>query len=292
MPELPEVETVRRGLDKHVRGCVVKSAQIHSSGLRWPFQADLGRKLTGSQIEICDRRGKYLLLHLDTGNTWVTHLGMTGGFSIDGRPAKGRQVYEPKPHVRSRHEHVTLLLCDGRVLSFSDPRRFGSMEVVDTNALALHAVLSRLGPEPIDSTFDADQLAGQLHGRRCSIKAAIMNQQIVAGVGNIYACEALHRARISPRRMACTLVRASGQPTDRCQRLAVSLTDILQRAIEIGGSTLRDFSGIDGEVGGFSLSFRAYDREDLRCRRRNCFGVIRRYEQAGRSTFACPVCQR
>ena len=292
MPELPEVETVRRGLESHVEGCLITSVRIHSAGLRWPFQDDLGARLGGRRIVTCGRRGKYLLVQLDSDDTWITHLGMTGGFSIDGRASTSGRVYEPSAHVRAKHEHITLDLDDGRVLSFSDARRFGSMEIVSSQALATHRVISRLGPEPIDPGFDGVALAGRLQGRRCAVKSAIMNQQVIAGVGNIYACEALHRAGVSPRRLACTLVRSTGQPTDRCQRLARAMTDILTRAIEIGGSTLRDFAGLDGEVGGFSVSFRAYDREDLRCRKRQCPGVIRRYEQAGRSTFACPVCQR
>ena len=292
MPELPEVETVRLGLHRAVRGRTIRSAQVHSAGLRWRFQSDLVDRLEGRRITSCDRRGKYLLLQLSGGQTWITHLGMTGGFSINGRVARDHRIHEVEATVRDQHEHVTIHLSGGHLLSYHDARRFGSMEVVDQGPLSVHPVLSRLGPEPIDADFDAGTLAACLAGRRCSIKSAIMNQQIIAGIGNIYACESLHRAKISPRRLACTLVRQNGSPTDRCVRLAQAMAWILHRAIDIGGSTLRDFSSLDGEAGGFSTNFRAYDREGLRCRRHQCSGVIRRYEQSGRSTFACTECQR
>lgn len=282
MPELPEVETVRRSLERHLSGAGIADVQLRSPGLRWPFQKDFVRRLAGGSIARFDRRGKYLLLHLDRGETLIVHLGMTGTFTM-------LDEAEDEP---DRHDHVLFSLADGRALVYNDPRRFGSMEVVRTDELASHRVIGRLGPEPIAGDFDASVLAAALRGRRCSIKSALLNQHIVAGVGNIYACEALHRARISPRVQAESLVRRTGRPTPRCERLAPAISAILMRAIEAGGSTLQDFASPDGEPGAYPSSFRVYGRDGLRCRRRGCDGIVRVFTQQGRSTFACPRCQR
>ena len=282
MPELPEVETVRRSLEQQLPGAVLRRVRLRSRGLRWPFQKDLEHRLAGAAITCFARRGKYLLLHGDRAETLIVHLGMTGTFTVhDGaveRPAA--------------HDHVLFVLADGRTLVYNDPRRFGSMELVRTDALPSHPVIGRLGPEPVAEDFDAAVLAESLRGRRCSIKAALLNQHLVAGVGNIYACEALHRARISPRVPAGSLATRTGRPTPRCRRLAPAIKSILERAIAAGGSTLRDFAAPDGAAGAYPSSFRVYGRDGLRCRRRGCDGVIRVFTQQGRSTFACPRCQR
>jgi len=282
MPELPEVETVRRSLEQHLSGAEIAMVKLRSPGLRWPFQKDFVRRLAGGSITRFDRRGKYLLLQSDQSETLIVHLGMTGTFTM-------LDEAEDEP---DRHDHVLFFMADGRALVYNDPRRFGSMEVVRTDELTSHRVIGRLGPEPVAEDFDASVLAAALQGRRCSIKSALLNQHIVAGVGNIYACEALHRARISPRVRAESLVRRTGRPTPRCQRLAPAISAILKRAIEAGGSTLQDFASPDGEPGAYPSSFRVYGRDGLRCRRRGCDGVVRAFTQQGRSTFACPRCQR
>ena len=282
MPELPEVETVRRSLEQHLSGAEIAMVKLRSPGLRWPFQKDFVRRLAGGSITRFDRRGKYLLLQSDQSETLIVHLGMTGTFTM-------LDEAEDEP---DRHDHVLFFMADGRALVYNDPRRFGSMEVVRTDELTSHRVIGRLGPEPVAEDFDASVLAAALQGRRCSIKSALLNQHIVAGVGNIYACEALHRARISPRVRADSLVRRTGRPTPRCQRLAPAISAILKRAIEAGGSTLQDFASPDGEPGAYPSSFRVYGRDGLRCRRRGCDGVVRAFTQQGRSTFACPRCQR
>ncbi|MDG1837693.1 MAG: bifunctional DNA-formamidopyrimidine glycosylase/DNA-(apurinic or apyrimidinic site) lyase [Phycisphaerales bacterium] len=290
MPELPEVETVRRVLEHRLSDATINRVDVRCAGLRNPFQRGFASMLKGSRFEGFGRRGKYLLLQMSRTQTWIVHLGMTGMFTVVDRQVAGRpasqRLYE------GRHDHVVVKLEDGRCLIYQDPRKFGSMEIVPTSELHHHAAVGRLGPEPIDPTFDDQVLASQLAGRRCSIKAALMNQRIVAGIGNIYAAESLFLARISPRRMASSLVGIHGGPGKRCTRLAAALADVLGRAIAAGGSTLRDFLSPDGISGSFPQSFRVYDREGLVCRRRHCAGIIQRYVQDGRSTFVCPKCQR
>ena len=290
MPELPEVETVRRVLERRLSGATITRVDVRSAGLRKPFQSGFAGMLKGARFDVFGRRGKYLLLQMSSAQTWIVHLGMTGMFAVvDVRPPgrlTAHALYE------RRHDHVVAQLQDGRCLVYRDPRKFGSMELVPTLELEHHAAVGRLGPEPIDPKFDDLVLASQLAGRRCSIKAALMNQRIVAGIGNIYAAEALFLARISPRRMARSLVGVHGGPGKRCSRLAAALTDVLGRAIAAGGSTLRDFLSPDGISGSFPQSFRVYGREGLACRRHHCSGTIQRYVQDGRSTFVCPTCQR
>ena len=282
MPELPEVETVRRSLEHRIIGETISSVQLRGPGLRWPFQDDLVDRIAGRRIAGCGRRGKYLVIELARNESLICHLGMSGTFTVLDR----------HPGEFDAHDHVVFTMSGGLLLVYNDPRRFGSMECVATDALSEHRVLGRLGPEPVSASFTAEVLAAQLHGRRCSIKSALLNQQVVAGVGNIYACEALHRARIGPRARAGSLCRGRETPTPRCRELASALTAILQKAIEAGGSTLRDFTSPDGHTGLFPSSFRVYDREGLRCRRRGCDGSIRAFQQQGRTTFACPRCQR
>jgi formamidopyrimidine-DNA glycosylase len=290
MPELPEVETVRRVLERRLRGAAIARVDVRCAGLRNPFQSGFASMLKGARFDVFGRRGKYLLLQMSNTQTWIVHLGMTGMFTVVDRQAAGR----PAVHGlhEGRHDHVVVHLQDGRSLIYQDPRKFGSMELVPTSELHHHRAVGRLGPEPIDLEFDAQVLAAQLAGRRCSIKAALMNQRIVAGIGNIYAAEALFMSRISPRRMARSLVVLDGGPGKRCARLAAALTDVLGRAIAAGGSTLRDFLSPDGISGSFPQSFRVYGREGLACRRHHCPSTIQRYVQDGRSTFVCPNCQR
>ena len=256
--------------------------QLKRSGLRWPFQADFVPRLAGGKISQIVRRGKYLLVHFDHGESLIVHLGMSGTIVIRDVP----------PDRLQSHDHVVITMEDGRLLIYNDPRRFGSMEIVSTGDLESHRVIGRLGPEPVAADFDAFVLATALQGRRCSIKSALLNQHVVAGVGNIYACEALHRARISPRVLAGSLATSSGKPTPRCRRLAPAIKSILLSAIAAGGSTLKDFAAPDGAVGAYPSSFRVYGRDGSRCRRSGCSGVIRIFTQQGRSTFACPRCQR
>ena len=290
MPELPEVETVRRVLEHRLRDAVITRVDVRCAGLRNPFQNGFARMLKGARFDVFGRRGKYLLLQMSSTQTWIVHLGMTGMFTVVDRQAAGR----PAVHGlhKGRHDHVVVQLEDGRSLIYQDPRKFGSMELVPTSELHHHGAVGQLGPEPIDPEFDDQVLASQLAGRRCNIKSALMNQRIIAGIGNIYAAEALFLSRISPRRIARSLVGVDGGPGKRCTRLADALTDVLGRAIDAGGSTLRDFRSPDGISGSFPQSFRVYGREGLACRRHHCSGIIRRYAQDGRSTFVCPKCQR
>ncbi len=282
MPELPEVETVRRSLETQCVGSVVLDAQLNCPGLRWPFQDDFVQRLEGCRISKLDRRGKYLLVHLESGDALIVHLGMSGTITM----------FDDEPGQLAPHDHVVISFADGRLMVYNDPRRFGSMEIVSAGDLESHRVIGRLGPEPVDDDFDAFVLAAALQGRRCSIKSALLDQHIVAGVGNIYACEALHRARISPRVLAGSLATSSGRPTPRCRRLAPAIKSILLSAIAAGGSTLKDFAAPDGSAGAYPSSFRVYGRDGLRCRRSGCSGAIRVFAQQGRSTFACPRCQR
>jgi formamidopyrimidine-DNA glycosylase len=290
MPELPEVETVRLVLERRLSGAAITRVEVRCAGLRKPFQSGFAGMLKGARFDVFGRRGKYLLLQMSSAQTWIVHLGMTGMFTIVDDQVAGQTVDQGL--YEGRHDHVVVQLRDGRSLIYRDPRKFGSMELVLTSELHHHAAVGQLGPEPIDPDFDDQVLASQLSGRRCSIKAALMNQRIVAGIGNIYAAESLFLAQISPRRIATSLVGVHGGPGKRCTRLAAALSDVLRRAIAEGGSTLRDFLSPDGISGSFPESFCVYGREGLECPRDHCSGIIRRYVQDGRSTFVCPKCQK
>ena len=312
MPELPEVETVRRGLIPAMEGRRIIRAEVRREGLRRPFPERLAERLAGARVERLGRRSKYLLIELSTGETALMHLGMSGRVTVSGVPV-GACAHAAGGH--ERHDHLVLHM-EGRVaedapcgegargggdapaaagapadaggarVTLNDARRFGSVDLWPTAALAEHPALAGLGPEPLSNAFDGPALAAALRGRRTAVKAALLDQRVVAGLGNIYVCEALHRAGVDPRRQAGRISRA------RAEVLVPAIRDVLGEAIEAGGSTLRDHRRADGELGRFQHAFRAYGREGAPCPREGCAGTIRRVAQGGRSTFYCPACQR
>jgi formamidopyrimidine-DNA glycosylase len=280
MPELPEVETVRRGLIPVLVGRKLKRVAVRRGDLRRPLPKDFARRLSGRRVAAIDRRGKFLLVRLDGGDVLIVHLGMSGRL----------RVHDGKPPPLAAHDHVILVTDRDREVRFNDPRRFGLMALARADELARHPFLARLGPEPLDAAFDGRRLAARLEGRATSIKAALMDQRVVAGLGNIYVCESLFRARLSPRRRAGTVAGA------RAGRLARAIKAVLEEAIAAGGSSLRDHRQPSGELGYFQHRFAVYGREGGRCPGCTCdakrAGGIRRIAQGGRSTFYCPTQQR
>lgn len=283
MPELPEVETVRLGLIPVMEGRLIEAAAVHRSGLRGPFPERLAERLAGARVGLLRRRSKYLLADLSTAETLIVHLGMSGRLLVSGSPLAG---FAHEVAAVTRHDHVVLRMEGGAVVTLNDARRFGMMDLAPTTSVAAHRLLRAIGPEPLGNAFDAFYLQRALRGRSTTIKAALMDQRVVAGLGNIYVCEALHAARISPRRDAGRISPA------RVDRLPPAIRATLQDAIRAGGSSLRDYRRADGELGYFQHAFRVYGRAGEPCRREACGGVIRRIVQAGRSTFYCPRCQR
>jgi formamidopyrimidine-DNA glycosylase len=271
MPELPEVETTRRALERRVRGVAVASLAQRRADLRFPLPERLPERLEGRRLTALRRRAKYILADLDDGHTLILHLGMSGRLVFDG-PALGA------------HEHLTFAFADGTTLRLHDPRRFGMVDLQPTAGLADHAWFRHLGLEPLAADFDGDRLGGALAGKTTALKVALMDQRVVVGVGNIYASEALHRAKLSPRRRAGWLKPA------QCERLARSVGAVLEEAIEAGGSSLRDYVQASGELGNFQRNFRVYDRAGERCACGRA--TVRRIVQVGRATFYCPSCQR
>ena len=291
MPELPEVETIRRGLVPVLTGRRLVRVDVRRADLRVPFPENFALRLAGRQVQVLRRRAKYLLADLDGGETLVVHMGMSGRFTVHARgdvAMPGRFVYEMPNGERAngKHDHVVFHTDDGSRIVFTDHRRFGLMLLAKTSQLEQHELFAGLGPEPLDSSFTPSLLGSVIAGKRTPIKAALLDQRVVAGLGNIYVCEALFRARISPKRLAGSV------PGVRAQRLAPAIKAVLEAAIHAGGSTLRDYAQADGELGYFQHHFAVYDRESRRCPRRGCTGTVRRIVQSGRSTFYCPMCQR
>jgi formamidopyrimidine-DNA glycosylase len=283
MPELPEVETVRRGLTPAMEGAVIARADVNRPDLRWPLPADMATRLTGKTVLSLRRRSKYILADLSSGETLLIHLGMSGRMTVSGDPLGAFHHDHPAP---AKHDHVVFHMANGARITFNDPRRFGAMDLISTPKADTHPLLAKLGPEPLGNQFDESYLADALSGRNTPIKSALLDQRIVAGLGNIYVCEALYRARISPKRRARNLSRA------RAAALVPIIRDVLRDAIEAGGSSLRDFRQADGELGYFQHRFDVYDREGQPCRSAGCNGTIRRIVQSGRSSFYCASCQR
>ena len=275
MPELPEVETVRRGLAQRMTGRRIVRAELRRPDLRWPFPPMLAERLDGARIGALARRGKYILIELDETGTLLLHLGMSGRITAgaaDGPPEK--------------HDHVVLGLDDGTEIRFNDPRRFGTLDYLQRGQEATHPLLAGLGAEPLEPGFDGAHLERALAGKMTPIKAALLDQRIVAGLGNIYVCEALYRAGLSPRRLAGTVVGA------RAARLAIAIRDVLHEAIEAGGSSLRDYVQANGELGYFQHRWAVYGREGEPCPGCTCAEGVRRIVQSGRSTFFCAKKQR
>jgi formamidopyrimidine-DNA glycosylase len=293
MPELPEVETVRRGLAPAMEGARFSKVEVRRSDLRWPLPRDFASRLHGQSVTGLGRRAKYLLADLSSGDVLLMHLGMSGSFHVfhnGGGKTLGAYHHERKRHVT--HDHVVFHMSSGNIITFNDPRRFGSMKIVPRARLDAEPLLARLGPEPLGNAFDAAMLAQACRGKKTSLKAALSDQRVVAGLGNIYVCEALHRARLSPKRMAATIADRSGAPNERAERLVDGIKAVLNEAIRDGGSSLRDHKLTDGELGMFQHHFRVYDREGEKCRTPGCRGIVKRMVQNGRSTFYCPVCQK
>lgn len=293
MPELPEVETVRRGLAPVMVGATLDRVEQRRVDLRFPFPQDFSERLEGRRVVALDRRAKYLLCRLDDGAILVMHLGMSGSFRIerdDAAETPGRFLHPRAP--AGPHDHVVFHLSGGMRIVYNDPRRFGFMLLVADDALAAHPLFARLGIEPLSDALDGAALATGFAKRAAPLKAALLDQTLIAGLGNIYVCEALHRAGLSPRRAAGTLARRDGAPTARAKKLAWVIKEVLLEAVAAGGSSLRDHRQADGTLGYFQHSFRVYDREDEPCPKLTCPGVVQRIVQSGRSTFFCPVCQR
>lgn len=286
MPELPEVETVRTGLARVLAGRRLTRVEARRPDLRFPLPEGFVQRLTGARVDALTRRGKYLLAGLDRGLTLLIHLGMTGRFEIEGCPAHQDGESAFAAPANSKHAHVVFETDAANRITFFDARRFGFMDLIEDSDMADHPRLRGLGPEPLEPAFNSAYLRAAFAGRRQSAKTLLLDQRIVAGLGNIYVSEALHRARISPNRAAGDIRR------QQLERLVDTIKAVLNDAIAKGGSTLRDFAAADGALGYFQHSFQAYDREHEPCLSLGCRGVIRRIVQAGRSTFYCPVCQR
>ena len=293
MPELPEVETVRRGLAPVMEGARFAQVEARRKDLRFPFPKDFTKRIEGQSCTGLGRRAKYLLCDLSSGEVLLMHLGMSGSFHVfrgDGEEATARYHHERARHVK--HDHVVFRMSNGAIVTFNDPRRFGFMKLVPRATLDSEAHLRALGPEPLANAFDAAMLALACRGKKTSLKAALSDQRIVAGLGNIYVCEALHRAKLSPRRRASMIATRAGAANDHAVRLVEGIRVVLNDAIKAGGSSLRDHRQTDGELGMFQHNFRVYDREGAACPTPGCKGTIRRIVQTGRSTFFCPVCQK
>ena len=281
MPELPEVETVRRGLLPVMEGAVIARAEVNRPDLRWPLPDRMADRLTGRRVMALRRRSKYILADLDSGETLLVHLGMSGRMLISGAQLGSFYHDHPAPQ---KHDHVVLNMDSGARITFNDARRFGAMDLMPTGGT--HPLLAGLGPEPFGNDFNEPYLAGRLKGRKTPIKTALLDQRIVAGLGNIYVAETLFRARISPLRLAGEIAET------QVHALVPIIREVLAEAIEAGGSSLRDFRQANGELGYFSKHFQVYDREGDPCESPGCSGIVTRTVQSGRSSFWCPTCQR
>lgn len=293
MPELPEVETVRRGLQPAMEGAQIDKAEVRRKDLRFPFQKDFVTRLEGQTVIGLGRRAKYLMADLSSGDVLLMHLGMSGSFRVvnDGNGHMPGQFHHPRGEDRA-HDHVVFHMSSGAAIIFNDPRRFGYMKVIARRKIEDEPLLEGLGPEPLGNEFDADMLARACANKKTSLKAALLDQRVVAGLGNIYVCEALFRAHLSPRRLAATLATKKGETTEHARRLVEAIHAVLNQAIKAGGSSLRDHRQTSGELGYFQHSFQVYDREGEKCQTKGCSGIVRRFNQNGRSTFWCPKCQK
>src|SRR5271165_4216131 len=293
MPELPEVETVRRGLQPVMEGLRIVKVELRRKDLRFPFQKDFVARLEGQTVTGLGRRAKYLMADLASGDVLLMHLGMSGSFRVVTAEAANTpgQFHHPRNEARA-HDHVMFRMSSGADVIFNDPRRFGYMKIIARQALEDEPLLRGLGPEPLGNEFDAKMLAHSCANKKTSLKAALLDQRVVAGLGNIYVCEALFRSQLSPRRSAATLATKKVEPTDHAKRLVGAIHAVLNQAIKAGGSSLRDHRQTSGELGYFQHSFQVYDREGEKCQSAGCGGIVRRFTQNGRSTFWCPKCQK
>ena len=283
MPELPEVETVRRGLLPAMEGAVISDARINRPDLRWPFPDRMAERLTGRRVLALRRRSKYILADLDSGETLLIHLGMSGRMLISGDPLGQFLHNHPAPE---KHDHVVLDMENGARITFNDPRRFGAMDLLETATAETHKLLASIGPEPLGNDFNEPYLVAAFKGRNTPVKSALLDQHIVAGLGNIYVCESLFRAGIHPKRKAGQIA------APRVASLVPVIRQVLTEAIQAGGSSLKDFRQADGELGYFQHTFKVYGQEGKPCTTPGCTAQIQRIVQSGRSTFYCPSCQR
>ncbi|WP_429931561.1 bifunctional DNA-formamidopyrimidine glycosylase/DNA-(apurinic or apyrimidinic site) lyase [Agrobacterium vitis] len=297
MPELPEVETVKRGLAPSMEGRRLTRLELRRPDLRFPLPVDFAARTQGRLIISLSRRAKYLLIDLDDGVSIVSHLGMSGSYRIEAENETGLPGQFHMARSRDeKHDHVIFHLGgpEGSPLRviYNDPRRFGFMDMVERRDMDRHAAFAGLGPEPVGNALDADYLALRFKGKAQPLKTALLDQKVIAGLGNIYVCEALWRAHLSPETPARALVNAQGKPLAALEDLTQAIRTVIAEAIEAGGSSLRDHIQADGSLGYFQHSFNVYDREGEACRTPGCTGTVERMTQAGRSTFHCPQCQR
>lgn len=293
MPELPEVETVVRGLKPAMEGATIKNVVLRRPNLRFPFPDNFVDVLSGTRITDMSRRAKYALADLESGWILVMHLGMSGSFRVampDDEHMPGHFHHDRSKNAA--HDHVEFELTSGARIIYNDPRRFGYMTVIERREFDSHQLFRDMGVEPLGNVFSADYLAARFSGKKAPLKAALLDQRIIAGLGNIYVCEALWRARLSPQRQAGTLVGKRGNPVKPIGDLVEAIREILAQAIEAGGSSLKDYVHTDGSLGYFQHAFQVYDQEGEPCPRRTCSGAIERIVQSGRSTFFCPRCQK
>ena len=280
-------------------GKVITDVILRREGLRFPFPSDFAMKVIGTRVDSIRRRAKYLLIDLDDGRIILSHLGMSGRYTLFeaskvrtySQASKDGSRFGSATGFDGRHDHVEFQFDDGSVAVYTDPRRFGIMDLIDIGEEEIHSSLEHLGPEPL-LNWDANQLAEALKNKSTNIKVALLDQRVVVGVGNIYACEALHRSGIHPTRSSKTLVRKDGKPTTILSLLVEKVIEVLHQAVDVGGSSLNDFADVNGTLGYFGHHFQAYDREDGPCLKEGCGGTIERITQSGRSTFLCPRCQR
>ncbi len=298
MPELPEVETVRAGLERMLVGRRFVRIDQRRRDLRFALPERFAERLAGRRVESLGRRAKYILIRLDNGEVLVVHLGMTGRFSVraPSRRAGGEGIvlgdYVYDHGGDARHDHLVFTMSDGSLVTYNDARRFGYMELVPEAEMEGHPFFAGLGVEPLSDDLTPAYLAARARGRKVDLKALLMDQRIVAGLGNIYVCEALFRAGLDPFKRAATLATKTGKAMPAAVRLVAAIKSVLAEAVRAGGSTLRDYKQADGSLGRFQNEFAVYGREGQRCLRRGCRGTVRRKVQGGRSTFYCPVCQR
>jgi len=293
MPELPEVETVRQGLAPAMIGARIESVVLARADLRTPFSERFVERLVGRTIVKLSRRAKYILVHLDSGEALIMHLGMSGSFRIerDGKKTAPGEFHFARAKDAA-HDHVTIGLSNGARIVYNDPRRFGSMRIEPLDQAGDAAPLKGLGLEPLGDDLDGAALARLFAGRKGPLKAALLDQRLIAGLGNIYVCEALHRAGLSPKRPAGAIALKSGAPSAKAHALARAIRAVLEEAVAAGGSTLRDHRQPNGALGYFQHCFQVYDKEGAACPKPRCSGRVLRIVQSGRSTFYCPRCQR
>jgi formamidopyrimidine-DNA glycosylase len=293
MPELPEVETVRRGLEPAMVGARFTTVEQRRPDLRFPFPERFSERLVGNRVEALGRRAKYLLADLSSGDVLIMHLGMTGRFLVQQHGSTVMPGEFQHEHGKeSAHDHVVFRLSNGATITYNDVRRFGFMDIVPRSETETCRHFAEVGIEPLGNELSGDAIAALFKGRRTPLKAALLDQRLIAGLGNIYVCEALHRAGLHPKAPAGVLATPTGRPRPKAHLLAHVIRDVLNEAVEAGGSTLRDYAHTDGSLGYFQHAFRVYDREGDPCATPDCTGTVKRLMHAGRSTFFCPVCQK